>query len=204
MSIFDDVAHLKAFERWARGRIENLLPGGGGTVPSGTIGSHSHPESATKTIQLQESFVASFSAYVSDTHGSLDTMPHLDMANSGTPTIRYIGVKMPSDWDGVTAPVLKILYSNSAAGNAVVTNTIGRAIESGDTGENTTALNTGNVTVNMPGSADNLALRSITFGAAPDPDEVIYIAINRVSADGADTSTGVWSIWSAWIEYVTG
>ena len=133
--------------------------------------------------------------------GSIIDIYHVRLADSVTDTVYYTPVVLPSDFIRGGFPTVHYLYSNDVTTGDVLW--VVRVVSIGDAEVGVTSILSDSLAITVSGVADTLVERSVGFDVKiPERNTVLAVSIKRTGGDGSDTSTGIASVWSAWIEYL--
>ncbi len=137
---------------------------------------------------------------VSTTEGSFDAIQHTRLADGATDVVFYTPVILPTDFVRGGFPTLNYIYSNDVTSGNVLW--VLRVVSIVDTAAAETAILSDSTVVTVGGVADVMAERSVKFTVIPERSTTLAISIQRTGADGDDTSTGISSVWTAWVTYL--
>lgn len=136
----------------------------------------------------------------SDTEGNFSDIQHYRLEDAVTDYVYYTPVILPADFISGGVPSLHYLYSNDVTTGDVTWVISVRSIVGGSAVANSVLGDTTSITVG--GTADSLTERSVDFTTTPKQNTTLAAYIRRTGGAGSDTSTGIASVWSAWIEYL--
>ena len=138
---------------------------------------------------------------VSTTEGNFANIQHVRLEDSVTDIVFYTPVVLPTDFIRGGFPSLHYLYSNDVTSGDVTW--VVSIVTIGDEAVASTSVLGDTTSITVGGTADVLTERSVAFNViVPEPNTILSVFIRRTGGAGNDTSVGIASVWSAWIEYL--